>query len=185
MTIINQFYTPEILRDDHKFSPSGKYFAPGFSQDRQAYIDYISTLPLIASPEVYGLHENADITKDIKDTNMLLDSLMSTQSRDSSGGGEGKSVEEIIADVAIDISSRLSPNFDPEAIQRKYPQDYYDSMSTVLVQESQRVNKLMTVVRNSLVDIQKAVKGLILMSDALDAVGQALFNGKVGTVGNT
>lgn len=66
MTIINLFYNPKILTEEYKFSPSGKYYAPPYSQERQGYIDYIGTLPLIASPEVYGLHENADISKDVK-----------------------------------------------------------------------------------------------------------------------
>ena len=49
----------------------------------------------------------------------------------------------------------------------------------VLVQEVQRVNSLLTVVRNSLTDLGKAVRGLALMSADLDAVGRALFDGKV------
>ena len=53
------------------------------------------------------------------------------------------------------------------------------SCMQVLVQEVQRVNSLLTVVRNSLTDLGKAVRGLALMSADLDAVGKALFDGKV------
>jgi dynein heavy chain len=178
MTIMEIFYNPKILDDHYKFSESGLYGAPPFAQERSAYTEYIGSLPLLASPEVYGLHSNADISKDIKDTNSLLDSLMLTQSRDSGGSG-GKSADELISEVASDISGRIASNFDLEAIARSYPQDYYNSNNTVLVQECSRVNNLLNVVRSSMVDLQKAVKGLILLSDNLDKVGQSLLIGKV------
>jgi dynein heavy chain len=178
MTIMDIFYTPRILDDAYKFSTSGLYSAPPFAQERSAYTEYIASLPLLAAPEAYGLHSNADITKDIKDTTNLLDSLMSTQSRDSGGAG-GKSADEMISDVASDIASKLAPNFDLEAIARAYPQDYFNSNNTVLVQECSRVNNLLAVVRSTMNDLQKAVKGLILLSDTLDKVGQSLLVGKV------
>ncbi len=53
------------------------------------------------------------------------------------------------------------------------------AMVQVLVQEVQRVNSLLTVVRGSLTDLGKAVRGLALMSADLDAVGRSLFDGKV------
>lgn len=105
----------------------------------QGYLDYINSLPLIATPEVFGLHENADINKDLQETQQLLDGLLTTQSRQDSGGGGaggGKSFEGVIADVAADILSRLPPNYDIEATEARYPQDYYNSMNTVLVQVS-------------------------------------------------
>jgi len=54
----------------YRFSPSGQYYAPPHS-DYQSYIDYIRELPLIPHPEVFGLHENADITKDNQETQQV------------------------------------------------------------------------------------------------------------------
>ena len=71
ISLLKIFYTAEIVEnDDYKLSPSGLYFAPKHGP-YQSYIDYIRSLPLIPSPEVFGLHENADITKDNQETNTV------------------------------------------------------------------------------------------------------------------
>ena len=46
------------------------------------------------------------------------------------------------------------------------------------IQELQRFNKLTDCIRSSLIDITKAVKGIILMSSALEDLGNALYYGK-------
>ena len=53
-----------------RLSPSGVYYAP-VDGEYQSYIDYIKSLPLIPNPEVFGLHENADITKDNQETDQV------------------------------------------------------------------------------------------------------------------
>ena len=46
-------------------------------------------------------------------------------------------------------------------------------------QELGRFNALLTIIRSSLINLGKAVKGLALMSADLDEVGRALVDGKV------
>ena len=52
-------------------------------------------------------------------------------------------------------------------------------MNTVLTQELTRFNKLIKVIRSSLADIRKALKGEVLMSPALEKASRSLFDGKV------
>lgn len=53
-----------------RFSPSGIYYAPKHGE-YQCYLDYVRSLPITPHPEVFGLHENADITKDNQETQQV------------------------------------------------------------------------------------------------------------------
>jgi len=50
----------------------------------------------------------------------------------SASGGEGKSTEEVINDIAHGILDKLPPNFDMEYASKKHKLCYEDSMNTVL-----------------------------------------------------
>ena len=63
-TILADFYTQALMTDGYKFSESGTYFAPA-EGNVESYIEYIKTLPLNEAPEVFELHENANITSAI------------------------------------------------------------------------------------------------------------------------
>lgn len=52
-------------------------------------------------------------------------------------------------------------------------------MNTVLNQELIRFNKLLRVVRSSLIDVKKAIDGLLVMSDELELVYDGVFDNKV------
>ena len=162
-----------------RFSPSGDYHSPDHG-DYQSYLDYIRSLPILPHPEVFGLHENADITKDNQETQQLFDSILVTLPRQTGGGG--KSSQQVIDELAADILSKLPPDFNLEKICEQFPVVYDESMNTVLRQELIRFNRLTSVVRSTLQNLQKAMKGLVVMSAQLEDVFDSMIVGKVPAV---
>ena len=54
-----------------------------------------------------------------------------------------------------------------------------ESLSTVLLQELQRFNILLMVMKSSLEELQKAIKGLVVMSSELDSMYLSMLNAQV------
>jgi len=169
--ILKDYFCEPAMEEGYAFSPSGIYHTIDADEDapKKSYMDYMDQLPINADPEVFGMHANANITCDQNETFETFDTLMSLQPRSAAGGG--KSRDEIVMDEANSIYNRLPLPFDVEQIQMVYPVRYEESMNTVLVQECIRYNKIVRVMRRSLVDLRKALKGLVVMSSDLDGVG--------------
>ena len=174
--LLETFCNENLLMDGYQFSDSGVYKIPEAGNIKE-YCSFIKDLPIAPHPEIFGLHENADITCDLNETNSLFTILLSIQPR--VGGGKGLSREEVVSKIASDILSKTPGVFDTDAVYKKYPTRHDESMNTVLNQECLRYNNLLAVMKKSLENSIKALKGLVVMSPDLEAVTTSLFNKQV------
>ena len=163
--ILERFVQPDTINVGFNYSDSGLYktIEPGSQED---YIKYIDSLPLVPGPEAFGLHENAEITTNQENTRLILAHVLSVQPRTSSGSG--KSREEVIGEISKNIEDQTPVHYDMDNVMEKYPTLYNESMNTVLAQEVIRYNKLLIIMAKYLRDVQKALRGEVVMSEELD-----------------
>lgn len=122
---------------------------------------------------MFGLHSNSGIIRDLQNTSELFNSFILVV--ESSGGTDDSSAtENLLIAIASDILAKLPNNFDLETATTKYPVMYTESMNTVLIQEMERFNVLLSVIRKSLQDLTKAIKGAIVMTPELEIMAISL-----------
>jgi hypothetical protein len=73
----------------------------------QGYLNYIKSLPINDTPEIFGLHDNANITFAQNETFQLLSGLVKLQPKTASGGGRSR--EEVINSQFEEILRKFSP----------------------------------------------------------------------------
>uniref|UniRef100_A0A672VCG1 Dynein axonemal heavy chain 1 n=2 Tax=Strigops habroptila TaxID=2489341 RepID=A0A672VCG1_STRHB len=177
MSILEDFYKPEVLTPEFAYSESGIYKQISTNSDLDGYLQYIKSLPLNDSPEIFGLHDNANITFAQNESFALLGTIVQLQPKTLMVGGCSK--EELVEETARGILEKVPAPMNLQEVIHKYPLLYEESMNTVLVQEVIRYNKLLEVVAQTLKDLLKALKGLVVMSSQLELMASSLYNNTV------
>jgi len=173
--IIQKYCCLDLVEDaDYKFSQSGLYYHPQCETVAE-YEAYIKELPLAPSPEAFGMDENCAISTAENEALILLAGIISLYSSNSSSSGGGKTKEEIMDERAADILSKIPKEYDIDYVEKFYPTKYEESMNTVLKQECIRYNNLLRVMHSSIPTFRKALKGLVVMSEDLEKMGNQLF----------
>lgn len=189
MTILEQYYTPSgvVANDpDFKFSSSGHYYAPGDVEGSitlEGMMEYIRGLPMEEQPEVFGMHDNALVAYNISETDRIINTVLGIQPRVTSTSDDEATPEQLVDAMAADMESRMPLDLDmddcfPGLFDRDPETGQMDSLATVLLQEVDRFNGLLAVLRHSLGLLRKAIKGLIVMSGDLEAMFDSLSANK-------
>ncbi len=143
---------------------------------RLFFEEILNKMETFDQPAAFGQHINAEITSQILDSNELLESILSLQPQKVSSDGESR--EAKVLKLISDLAENIPQSVDVGAVKYKLRNDD-NPLNVVLVQELQRYNILLNVLRASLEQLEKGIKGLVLISPELEAVLSSLFENKV------
>ncbi|KAL4128830.1 hypothetical protein PRIC2_007810 [Phytophthora ramorum] len=209
------WFNPTLLGSSFSFNPEVKltagtgsasssgqlfnYCVPDSSvAEIEEYQRFIASFPSVDSPEVFGLHPNADLTYRVKEVSALLGTIVDTQPTDADNGSASTSTtskaavletrEDIIQQKIRELLAAL-PSGGEEALSEEALAQALRSkvlggglelpLNLFLCQEARALRHVLKYVRASLVKTQRALAGEVLLTASLRETSQALFDGKV------
>ena len=168
------FFNEDVLNvPGYRLSALPNYVVPE-DGPLSSYREVCAALPQIDRPEAFGQHPNADIASQIQTGNEMLEVIVSLQPRASDAAGA--SPEDKVYELAADLLEMVP---EPVNIRAKAGEGDGSALHTVLVQELQRYNKLLKAIRQSLNDVRKGIKGLVVMTKELDEIFGKMLVGLV------
>lgn len=182
MSILQAFINPAILEEGYSFSYSGIYKLPPKGTNVDGMVEYVLTLPEVDSPEIFGMNENADIACLNNESNDLLRTVLSIQSR-GSGGSSSQNNDMLVNDIATKIKEELPQLLTKEGsckdLWKVNKRGLVASLTTYLLQEIERFNKLLVIIDKSIDELKDAIIGLAVMSEELDLMYNSFLLNKV------
>jgi dynein heavy chain len=181
-TLLQKFFDPTVIEGgcQHNFTNDGVYCIPNDIENLRSVTDYLANLPPYEAPELFGLHNNADITFNRNASRRQLETLLSVQPRAAGAGG---STDAKVFELSAEFLSRL-----PEPIDKaKAHADTYrltadgtmTSLGTVVGQEIDVFNMINQRTKDSLVALQRAIRGEVVMDGVIEATYKAFLLGRV------
>ncbi|XP_029769486.1 dynein heavy chain 2, axonemal [Terrapene carolina triunguis] len=177
-TYINDYFCEQSLAAPfYKLSVLDTYYIPK-DGNLASYREFISMLPGMDLPEAFGQHPNADVASQITEARTLFETLLSLQPQITPSGAAGQSREDKVLELSADVLSKIPQELDYRGTQKVLADDP-SPLNVVLLQEIQRYNALLQVIRSSLVELERGIQGLVVMSTTLEEIFNCIFDARV------
>ena len=180
-----------------------RYRIPMGKQLVEEYREYIDSFPANDSPEIFGLHSNADLTYGSATAAKILATILDTQPKESSASG-GMTREESVKAICNEFLGKMAhcnyveeevrdrikkrPRTELEyVLQEKNPavlkgvNGFEIPLNVFLYQEIVRLQFTISNVRSTLSSLILAIDGVVIMTPNLQLALNAIFDGRPPT----
>ena len=188
MTYLNEYMGDFIFDVNQRF-----FFARAENFDYEIpelgpfdnYVKAITEMPITYSPEIIGLHSNAEIDYFTQASKRIWEDMIKLQSSTGDSGSQKKDEntapvktrEEIVLGMAeMFIDKKVPPKFDMLAVNKKFSAGK-SPIEAVLTQELERYNMLNDCMNETLTDLISSLKGEIAMNAEIESIMLSIYNG--------
>lgn len=170
------WFSPNMFQETFEFYKN--YKIPDFKTVNE-YRAYVDQLPLIDTPEIFGMHPNAELTFNANKAREVLGTILDVQPKDSGGSG-GETREDAVLRIANDLLSKLPVDYVKVQVRGQIKkQGGFNPLNVFLSQEVDRMQILIGLIRRTLQDLKLAIAGTIIMSSDLQDALNYLFDARV------
>ena len=180
-TYASKYFNADVLAKGLEIYPG--YVVPDTANIDEFRAD-IERLPAQESPEIFGLHPNADLTFRTLAVADLVDTVISTMPK-SGGGSGGQSPEEIVDKICEDLLKKVPQAFVNEITKdalRKLPGGATQPLTVHLRQEIDRLNIIINLTTKTLKNLRLAIAGTVALAGDLVEALEKLFNASIPMV---
>jgi dynein heavy chain len=172
-TYLEVLLVPELLQNMN--------LAPGFKSpdaakmDYAAYAKYVEERVPAEAPQMFGLHPNAEIGFLTTQGNNIFMTILEVQGG-AKGGGGGDSLSGVGA-ILTAYLTQLPKNLDMMEIRGRVKE--WSPYVIVSLQESERMNTLLSEIRRSLTELEMGLSGALNVTEQMEALAIALSLNRV------
>ena len=191
-TLTSAWVSPAVLDAGFAYNPTApitripgdfRYGVPD-AGEVEAVRRYVGGMPDIDTPEMFGLHPNADLTFRVAEAAALITTMTDTQPKQGGNGGSGASTlsrDDVLLEKTTELLTKMPADYLEEeyriAIRRLG--GLAEPINIFLYQEVQRLQAVIARVRAQLLAMQLAIKGEVVMTAELLSAMNDLFDARV------
>ena len=164
-------------------------FRPGFAfykgyeipdgKNIQEYRDFVDNLPLIDTPEIFGMHSNAQLSFSSASAESILATILDVQPKESGGAG-GETAEDVVLRMSKDLLGKLPRDYIKTSVSASIKKiGGQTPLNICLSQEIDRMQILLSLMRRTMTDLQLAIAGTVIMTPELQEALVSLYDSRV------
>uniref|UniRef100_A0A7N4NFS6 Guanylate kinase-like domain-containing protein n=1 Tax=Sarcophilus harrisii TaxID=9305 RepID=A0A7N4NFS6_SARHA len=209
LALLEKFCNPDVLKKDFSFTDNGLYPMLPDCANLTECREYIESLPDAELPDMLGMHQQTSRIFQESQSQDLIDTIIAMQPRITIANiitGSGKSQDELVLEISSDVIKRLPLTVEDEPIVTEikelipptllsiissnvwvtinknvkgFDPLLHSALLTFLCQEIGRFDKLLSLIHQSLEELQGAVRGESTINQKLELIYDCLIKNKV------